>query len=227
MAPHEREALFFYANCLNNMDKGEHMAALVHPRLPEIKGDFMLKYIFAGAMQKLGLPEEAIRVLREVLAEGEDLSVEWRGWAQHFLDELTGLLAQGEVDLEFHSGTDTLRREIWLGNDEGPGTVFLPAGVCVPIERQVKMTRAPGFTGSTGSLAVYMCGHSKALEPLSLGWFRAHEIDFSAAEPPMMTIGVTERKKLEATARQGTRRVPVTWSLYRVPSMETEKEPRL
>ena len=84
------------------------------------------------------------------------------------------------------------------------------------------MTPAPGFTGSTGSIAVFMHGQNPELEPVSLGWFRAEEIEFGAAEPPMMTIGVSKRKKLEATARQGARRLPVTWSLYRVPSMETE-----
>ena len=83
------------------------------------------------------------------------------------------------------------------------------------------MEPAPGYTGSTGSVAVYMHGYNAELDPVSLGWFRAHEIDFSA-EKPQMIISVSEQKKLEATARQGTRRLPITWSLYRVPSMETE-----
>jgi tetratricopeptide (TPR) repeat protein len=222
MAPQERDALFYYANCLNNMDEGEHLAALVHPKLPECKGDFLLKYVFAGAMKKLGLPEEAIRVLREALTEESEITVEWREVAQHFLDELTGLLAQSEIDPELHPGTDTLRRAIWIGTDEGPTTEIIQPGVAVPIGRPVKMTPAPGFTGSTGSLAVFQHGTSTALEPLNLGWFRAHEIDFAAAEPPMMMITANKDRKLEAIAKQGGRRLPVTWSLYRVPSMETE-----
>lgn len=222
MAPHEREALFFYANALNNLEEGEHAAALLHPRLPECKGDFMLKFVFAGAMKTLGLTEEAIRVLRETLAEESEITVEWRGNLQHFLDELLGLIAQGEIDPELHPGTDTLRRAIWVGNDEGPQTVIIPSGVAVPVGRPVKMTPAPGFTGSTGSFAVLQHGTSTALEPLSLGWFRAHEIDFAAAESPLMMITVTKHKKVEACAKQGERRLPVTWSLYRVPSMETE-----
>ena len=84
------------------------------------------------------------------------------------------------------------------------------------------MTPAPGFTGSTGGLAVFQQGTSTVLEPLSLGWFRAHEIDFAAAESPLMMIAVTKHGKVEASAKQGERRLPVTWGLYRVPSMETD-----
>lgn len=225
LAPQERDVLFFYANCLNNMNEGEHTAALIHPRLPEVKGDFTLKYIFAGAMKKLGLPEEAIRVLREALAEQSDATVEWRGWGQHFLDELLGLIAQGDIDPELHPHTGTLRRSLWIGDDQGPQTEFLPSGMVIPMERPVKMEPPPGFAGSTGSVALYQHGTNAEMEPVSLGWFRAHEIDFSETERPMMIIRVTEKKKLEATVRQGTRRLPVTWSLYRVPSMETERAP--
>ncbi|HEY1771081.1 MAG TPA: tetratricopeptide repeat protein [Chthoniobacterales bacterium] len=224
LAPQERDALFFYASALNNMNEGEHTAALIHPRLPEAKGDFELKYVFAGAMKKLGLRDEAIRVLRELLEEENEITVEFKGWAQHFLDELTGLVAQGEVDLDFHPGTDVLRREIWIGDDEGPKKGLIFAGVSVPVERAVQMEPAPGYTGSTGSIAVYLHGQNAELDPVSLGWFRAHEIEFAAGKP-LMTIRVTEHKKLEATALQGTRRLPVTWSMYRVPSMETEGAP--
>lgn len=222
LAPQEREALFAYANCLNNMNEGEYTAALIHPKLPEIKGDFILKYIFAGAMTKLGLPQEAIRVLRELLTEESELTLEWRGQAQHFLDELEGLRALAEVDPELHPHTEVLRRGIWIGSDMGPETDFIHAGMSIPVERPLQMAPAPGFTGSTGSIAVYLHGTSTELEPLSLGWFRAHEIDYSEQEPPMMTLHVTDKGKLEASAKQGSRRLPVTWSLYRVPSMETE-----
>ncbi|MES2440127.1 MAG: tetratricopeptide repeat protein [Verrucomicrobiota bacterium] len=225
IAPEERDALFAYANCLNNMDEREHTAALIHPKLPEIKGDFILKIIFAGAMKKLGLPQEAIRVLREVLTEESELTLEWRGNAQQFLDELEGLRAQAEVDPELHPHTGVLRRGIWIGSDKGPETDFIHAGMAGPVERPLRMAPPPGFTCSTGSIAVYLHGTSKELEPLSLGWFRAHEIDYSEPEPPMMTLHVTAKGKLEASAKQGSRRLPVTWSLYRVPSMETEGKP--
>jgi hypothetical protein len=42
----------------------------------------------------------------------------------------------------------------------------------------------------------------------------------------MLTVTVTTRRKLEATARQGERRLPVTWTLYRVPSMENDPSNR-
>ncbi|MEO5913565.1 MAG: tetratricopeptide repeat protein [Luteolibacter sp.] len=225
IAPEEREALFAYANCLNNMNEGEYTAALIHPKLPEIKGDFILKIIFAGAMKKLGLPQEAIRVLREVLTEESELTLEWRGNAQLFLDELEGLRAQAEVDPELHPHTGVLRRGIWIGSDKGPETDFIHAGMPVPEQRPLRMAPPPGFAGSTGSIAVYLHGTTAELEPLSLGWFRAHEIDYSETEPPMMTLHVTDKGKLEASAKQGARRLPVTWSLYRVPSMETESAP--
>jgi hypothetical protein len=49
-----------------------------------------------------------------------------------------------------------------------------------------------------------------------------HEIDFSAAELPLLMVRCTEAGKLEGEAKQGERRLPVTWTLFRVPSMETE-----
>ena len=203
LAPQERDALFNYANCLNNMQEGEHTAALIHPRLPEAKGDHELKYVFAGAMNRLGLRDEAIRVLREIQVEGSDMTVEFCRWVQRFLDELTGLLAQGEIDPQFHPGTDVLQRNIWLGDDEGPKTDFMPAGVGLPLERLVQMTPAPKHVGTTGSICVYMHGSNAELDPLSLGWFRAHEIDFRAAEKPMMMIYVTGQRKLEANRAAG------------------------
>ncbi len=221
LAPQEREALFLYANCLNTMDEGEYTAALVHPRLPEAKGDYVLKFIFAGAMKKLGLPDMAIRVLKEALEEESDMDAEWRQNTQHFLDSLLGLIAESEVDLEFHPNTDILRREVWLGDDKGPGTPFLQSAVPLPLERQVKMNPRPGFTGTTGSVAVFHHSRHSGLDPTSLGWFQAHDIDFSAEELPHMTLTVRKNsRKLEASARQGERRLPVTWSLYRAPSME-------
>lgn len=222
LAPQERDALMLYANCLNNMDEGEYTAALVHPRLPEAKGDYTLKFIFAGAMKKLGLPELAIRTLREALEEESEMPAEWRRNTQHFLDELTGMVAASEIDLEFHPNTDTLRREIWVGDDKGPEVPLLRSGVALPLERPVRMTPRTGYTGSTGSMEIYHHGHKTELEPKSLGWFQAHEIDFSESEPPMMTVTVTTQRKLEATARQGERRLPVTWTLYRAPSMEND-----
>ncbi len=222
LAPQEREALYLYANCLNNLDEGEYTAALVHPRLPEAKGDYTLKFIFAGAMKKLGLPELAIRVLRESLEEESEMPQKWRRNTQHFLDVLTGLVATSDMDLEFHPNTDTLRREVWVGGEEGPQVPLLRSGVSLPLERPVRMTPRTGYTGSTGSTAMYHHGQHTELEPAHLGWFQVHEIDFSAEEPPMLTVTVSERRKLEATARQGERRLPVTWTLYRVPSMEND-----
>jgi tetratricopeptide (TPR) repeat protein len=220
MAPEERDAVWLYANTLNNLGEGEHTAALVHPRLPEAKGDYLLKYIFAGAMKKLGLPEVAIRVLRESLEEESDMTLEWRQNTQHFLDLLTGLVAKAEVELEFHPNTDTMRREVWLGDDAGPDLPFLQAGASVPLRRVVRLTPRVGYSGSTGSVAVYHHGRHSGMEPLSLGWFQAHEIDFGEEAPPEMTLEVTKDEKLEASACQGDRRLPVTWSLYRAPSME-------
>lgn len=222
LAPQERDAVFFYASSLNNMDEGEHTAALIHPRLPAAAGDFELKYVFAGAMQKLGLQDEAIRVLRESLEEESEMTLEWRTNTHQYLDRLTGLRAEGEIELELHPNTDTLRRSIWVGDDQGPKVELIPGGVSVPVERNVKMQPAPGLTGSTGSTACYLHGERTELEPVSLGWFRVHEADFAAAEMPLLTVIANKHGRIEATARQKDRRLPVTWSLYRVPSVETE-----
>lgn len=77
------------------------------------------------------------------------------------------------------------------------------------------MTPRTGYTGSTGSTAMYHHGQHTELEPTHLGWFQVHEIDFSAEEPPMMTVTVSERRKLEATAPSG--RAPPAGDLDALP----------
>lgn len=51
------------------------------------------------------------------------------------------------------------------------------------------------------------------------------EIDYSETERPHFTLRLSRYGKLEGMARQGKRSLPVTSSLYRVPSMETENLP--
>ena len=43
----------------------------------------------------------------------------------------------------------------------------------------MRLTPAPGYTGSTGSVGFFLHAHHTELEPVSLGFFRAHEIDFT------------------------------------------------
>ena len=78
---------------------------------------------------------------------------------------------------------------------------------------------------TTGSLHFLLHSEVGTLDPLSLGWFRVHEIDYPTGPKPEFTLRIDKKGKAEGRARQGDRRLPVTWSLYRVPSMETEKPP--
>lgn len=223
LAPTERDAVFLYANSLNNADETERTAALIHPQLPHCPGDWQLKYMFAGAMKKLGLKEEAVRVLREALAEESEITLKWQQAIRHFLDELTGHLATGEIEIEFHPNTGTLRRDIWLANDEGPQLCHIGAGQPAPIERSINMQPPEGTNPSTGSINFLFHSEGSTLDPIDLGWFRVHELDYpTAKEPPLFTLRVTKKGKLEGFARQDDRPLPVTWSLYRVPSMENE-----
>ena len=224
LAPHERDALFIYANSLNNAQEGEYTAALIHPQLPKLKGDFLLKFIFAGAMNKLGLKDEAVRVLREALDEsGDGMKDEYRAMIQESHDELSGLLARGDIEVEFFPRTEVLRRDLWIATDEGPQSCFVCSGQPAPQQRDVMLNPPPGYTGSTGSLSFALHSESSAFDPVSLGWFRVHELDYAGGPQPAFTLRVTKTGKIEGLARQGDRRLPVTWSLYRVPSMETEK----
>jgi hypothetical protein len=77
--------------------------------------------------------------------------------------------------------------------------LFLPASI-------INMEPAPGYHGSTGSIGLYMHGHNAELDSVSLGWFRAPEVDFAGTEKPQVLVRVTEHKKVEAIARQATRR---------------------
>jgi len=226
LAPKERDALFLYANSLNNAEELEYTAALVHPRLPECKGDYWLKFIFAGAMGKLGLKDEAVRIYREALEEGRVMmTAEMKETCESEIARHTGMLATSDIELDFYPNTMTLRREIWIATDAGPSQMFIHAGKSAPQTGQIRMEPPPGFTGSTGSLGFMLHGEKSELDPVNLGWFRTHEIDYSENERPLFTLRVSRYGKLEGMAKQGNRSLPVTWSLYRVPSMEMENLP--
>ncbi len=224
LAPHERDAVFIYATALNNMDESEYTAALLHPRLPAIQGDYQLKYVFAGAMKKLGLPEEARRVLEEALAESRDIPLEWRENLQSFRDNLAGLQAESEVEADRFPGTEVLSREIWHATDEGPKQLFIEAGRPLPVTQDFTIPLPADWPHSTVSWQLTMHSQHGDAEPATLGWFRLHELDFSAqdAPPAILHVRVTKEGVLKACGSQGERRLPVTWSLYRAPSMEQE-----
>jgi tetratricopeptide (TPR) repeat protein len=226
LAPEERDALFLYANSLNHAEEMEHSAALVHPRLPKCKGDYALKFIFAGAMEKLGLREEAIRVLREALDEGRvEMQSDMKEECERALAQYTGMLATSEIDPEFFPNTMALRREIWTATDAGPQQMIFGTGKAAPFSIEIRMEPPPGYTGSTGSLGFMLHGGNSELEPVNFGWFRTHEIDYTVAERPRFILRVSRHGKLEGMAIQSNRSLPVTWSLYRVPSVETENLP--
>ena len=223
LAPQERDAIFVYALRLSESDEEERTAALIKPVLVAQRGDYLLKYVFAGAVEKLGLPEEAARVLRLGLAEEFDMPDEWRENFQKYLDRLDGFRPIGEIELEHHGGEHkVLRRAIRTQNDESPGIVLIPAAVALPQERKISVRQTK--PGPTASLGFVQTGQETTLDPLNLGWFRVHEIDPDAisAEPVIFTLHAEGDATLCGSALQGPRKLPVTWSLYRAPSMEDD-----
>lgn len=232
LAPHERDALFLYANSLNNAGEDEYTAALIHPRLPDTKGDYLLKLVFAGAMHKLGLKDEAIRVLRRALEEFDaghhgtavNFTGDIRGSITSFLDKLTGHSARGDVSAELIPGTGTLSRGIWHADDSGPRSFLVHGGHPLPIERHFEMAPPEGYTGETASLSFALHSEASTQDPVSLGWWRIHEIDFTPGTPlPRFYLTIDKDGTPTGRARQNDRPLPVEWSLYRAPSMEREK----
>ena len=234
MAPHERDALFFYANSLNNAGEGEHTAALLHPRLPETKGDYLLKYIFAGAMHKLGLKDEAIRILRLALEEsaaaprGTAIAVKGdiRGMITTFLDMLLGHTAKGDIKAELIPGTDTLSRGLWHATDAGPTSSLAQGGIPLPLDRHFDMAPPEGYTGDTATLSFSLHSEASTQTPLTLGWWRIGDLDYTTPGHPLPRFHLTIAKDGTLTGRayQNDRPLPITWSLYRTPSLDQEKK---
>jgi tetratricopeptide (TPR) repeat protein len=219
IAPDNQMVVLQYTGLLGQSGEKEWMAAVTKRHLAAGKGDYQVKCQFASALHDLGLKKEAINVLRETLAAEESMPAEWQESFHFRLDLWTGRIAESEVPLErYDSGV--LRRSIVLVVDDREARELIPGGAPLPQKKLVQL--ALKNPGTSVSLCLQQGSARGDLEPLRLGCFRMEGIDPAklSTESPQFRIQANVDGHLQVCARQGDRKLAVSWSLYPVPAIE-------
>lgn len=218
LAPENKMVLLQYTGLLGQTGEKEWMAALTKRMLVAGQGDYQVKYQFANALHDLGLREEAARILQTTLAEETNIPSDWQEAFYSRIDRWTGKVAESEIPLErFSDGV--LRRPIMLQSEREETREMIPAGAPLPQSRTLKLNlKEPA---STVSLCFEQGLARGELDPTQLGWFRVEEIDLDKlpSQPPELRLVANEEGLLQASARQGDRKLPVTWLLYQPPEI--------
>ena len=219
IAPDNQMVVLQYTGLLGQSGEKEWMAAVTKRHLAAGKGDYQVKCQFASALHDLGLKKEALNVLRDTLAAEESMPVEWEESFHFRIDLWTGRIAESEVPLErYDSGV--LRRSIVLVIDDREGRELIPGGAPLPQKKLVQL--ALKNPGPSVSVCLQQGSSRGDMEPLRLGCFRMEGIDPAklSTEAPQFRIQANADGFLQVCARQGERKLPVSWSLYPVPAID-------
>ena len=213
LQPDDRQVLLNYTARLSNSDEPEKLAAALQPRLLAPHGDFELRFLFAGALHKMGLHAEAIATLEKAAAEHP--APEEREWHEHCLERLgtyIGEIAECDVTLELLA--NTLRRPVMMRTEETKGQFVLVPGIALPIKKTVELTAGDDPDSITVELQQGQWRADK--EPLQLGFLRVAGVDMDAGAC-LLHLRVSTDGQLTAGATQGAQKLKVTWSLYGLP----------
>jgi tetratricopeptide (TPR) repeat protein len=219
IAPDNQMVVLQYTGLLGQLGEKEWMAAVTKRHLAAGKGDYQVKCQFANALHDLGLKKEAITVLRDTLSADESMPAEWEESFHFRIDLWSGRIAESEVPLErYDSGV--LRRSIVLVVDDRECRELIPGGAPLPQKKLVQL--ALKNPGTSVSLCLQQGSSRGDLEPLRLGCFRMEGIDPAKlpTESPQFRIQANVDGYLQVCARQGNRKLAVSWSLYPVPAVE-------
>jgi tetratricopeptide (TPR) repeat protein len=219
LAPDNKMVLLQYTGMLGQVGEKEWMAALTKRMLVSGQGDYQVKYQFANALHDLGLTAEALRVLQTALEEEKHIPADWQDALAARIDQWNGRIVESEVSLErFTDGI--LRRPILLVLENGDTREMIPAGAPLPQRKVVQLTLKARLDSLT--LAFEQGAARGNLEPLRLGCFHIEGIDATRQpnEAPDFRIVASENGCLQFSARQGQRKLTVSWSLYRMPEVD-------
>ena len=213
LQPDDRQVLVNYTARLSNSDEPEKLAAALQPRLLTPHGDFELRFLYAGALHKMGLHAEAIATLEKAAAEHP--APEEREWHEHCRERLgtyIGEIAECDVTLELLA--NTLRRPVMMRTEETKGEFVLQPGIALPIKKTVELTAGDDPDSITVELQQGQWRADK--EPLKLGFLHVAGVDMDAGAC-LLHLRVSTGGQLTAGATQGAQNLKVTWSLYGLP----------
>jgi tetratricopeptide (TPR) repeat protein len=221
LEPQNEEVFLTYTGMLGESGEHEWVAALTKPRLRTDETNPRAWLNFARALVSLGLRAEAIATLQRALAE---LKLDSHGQyaLQGELDKLTERWAASEAELEFHNGANALRRPIFQIRDEKCGVRLFNHGMSTGSRReiQINLSKPRGEFDFTVGQAHEIKGDDPEIHPL--GTFTISELDAArlVEEPVKLMFTIGKQRELVMGAKQGERKLRVTWSLYPPPRHE-------
>ncbi len=219
LAPGLDEVFLTYTGMLAACGENEWVAALTKPRLQKGETRSRPHMNFARALHAMGLRDEAVATCRRALAE-LTLTREERAAFETELDQWTGRFARGEVAAELHPGGSSLRRTIYSIREGKTEVAVFEAGSGMPKRMKLPVAFKNPRTEFDFTLEQRHSQHDP--EQHALGTFTITEVEPEkiGAEPVALELLLEKGGHIVLCARQGQRKLGVTWSLYPPPRHE-------
>lgn len=204
LAPESEDVLLHYTAALGEARGFEKLVSVIKPKIDSGKFSKRVDWNYAQVLQQMGLTNDAIGVLKKVLA-GE-VPEEFKASGALMIDAWSGLVAGSGVPLEVHQ-SGFLQRPVVLVLEDGDGGYVLKAGVRLPTESNFVWRAA----GAEVQVPLQQGQSGGGMEPRGLGAFIVRGV-----QPTFKTIdchlaGLPDGA-LHFRASQGGRRLQVGWA---------------
>ena len=207
LQPDNEDVVLQYTGAIGQARDFAKLASIIKPRIDEGKFSKRLDWTYAHVLHQLGLPKDAIRVLRKA-ATGKDVPDEFKGQAATVLDAWGGLLTGCGVPLEVHQ-TGYLIRPLLLTLDDEDGGVILAAGAPLPASGSFPW-RA---TGAETRVSIQQGQNTASSQARPLGNFIIREVQPNADGPTTVECHLIAHRDgaIHFRALQDGRKLPVGW----------------
>ena len=221
IAPDESDVFLTYTGMLAAVGEHEWVAALTRPRLGKGEKNPRAWLNYASALDAMGLREEAIQTLTRALAELSFEESQERSDFENRIAHWSGCVAEADVEMETHPGTDALRRSIFFVKNGARNGKAFETGMGAPNKRVVEI-RLEKPRGEF-DLLLEQQNAEEPFEPHNLGAFTVRGYDSSrlAEEPLKVVLLYLPGGKLQCAPWQGDRRVKASWNLVPPPRHES------
>ena len=221
IAPEEGDVFLTYTGMLTAVGENEWVAALTRPRLGKGEQNPRAWMNYASALDAMGLREEAIQTLTRALAELTFEEPQARNHFENCIAHWSGCVAEVDVEIETHPGTDALRRSIFFVKDGKRNGRLFEAGIGAPNKRVIEMRLEK--TRPEFDLLIEQQNAEEPFDAHNLGAFTVRGYDESrlAEEPLKLVFVFLPDGKLQCAPWQGERRIQASWNFVPPPRHES------